>query len=175
MVKLYTRHGDEGMTSLMNGVRVSKSDDRIELLGEIDELSAQIGMVKVLLKESEKEKLSDIQMQLIQIMAGIASSDNKEYELKEEKISYIEKEIDEKEKLFSRSKQFILYGGCELSARLDVARAVVRRVERKFSKVKQNYGADKKAMQYMNRLSDYLYVWARYEDYKAHLYGEKQQ
>lgn len=69
------------------------------------------------------------------------------------------------ESLFPRIKDSVLYGGCEQSARLDMARAVARRAERRFRKAAVNYGADPKAMQYLNRLSDYLYVAARYADY----------
>ena len=79
----------------------------------------------------------------------------------------LEEEIDRIENSFPRIKDFVLYGGCELSARLDVARAVTRRAERRFRKVEQNYGADAKAVQYINRLSDYLYMCARYADYKV--------
>ena len=99
-MNIYTKNGDRGTTSLMNGISVSKADDRIE-------------------------------------------------------------------NSFPRIKDFVLYGGCELSARLDVARAVTRRAERRFRKVEQNYGADAKAVQYINRLSDYLYMCARYADYKV--------
>lgn len=71
------------------------------------------------------------------------------------------------ENSFPRVKEFVLYGGCEQSARLDMARAVARRAERRFRKAALKYGADPKAMQYLNRLSDYLYVAARYADYRA--------
>ena len=75
-------------------------------------------------------------------------------------------QIDKIENAFPREKKFILYGDCEASARLDVARSVARRAERCFKRVELQYHVDKKAMQYMNRLSDYLYIMARYEDYK---------
>lgn len=79
----------------------------------------------------------------------------------------MEEQIDELEAAFPRARDFVLYGGCELSARLDIARAVTRRAERRFRKVAQNYGADAKAMQYVNRLADYLYVEARFADHQA--------
>ena len=133
----------------MNGISVSKADDRIELVGTIDELNSFIGLAKVLADASLKESLAHIQRNLMLIMAGVAE------------------EIDRIENSFPRIKDFVLYGGCELSARLDVARAVTRRAERRFRKVEQNYGADAKAVQYINRLSDYLYMCARYADYKV--------
>ncbi len=174
-MKLYTKKGDSGMTSLMNGVQVSKTDDRVELLGTIDELSSHIGLAKILLSEDSKKELSSIQESLITIMAGIADPRNLNFKVKEEQITYIEEQIDKIENSFPREKKFILYGGCESSARLDIARAVARRAERRFRKVELHYGVDLKAMQYMNRLSDYLYILARYEDYKAKKHMEHPQ
>lgn len=166
-MKIYTKNGDDGKTSLMNGISVSKSDDRIELLGTIDELNSNIGLAKVIADEILSERLSLIQKELMQVMAQIADPRNLEYRLTKEETLALEEEIDRMEDLFPRAKEFVLYGGCELSARLDMARAVARRTERRFRKVAQNYGADSKAMQYINRLSDYLYVAARYADYSA--------
>lgn len=166
-MKIYTKNGDTGKTSLKNGISVSKSDDRIELLGTIDELSSNIGLAKVIADQTLSNRLSQIQKELIQMMAGIADPRNLDYRFTKEETLALEEEIDRLEDLFPRSKEFILYGGCEQSARLDVARAVARRAERRFRKVAQNYGADTKALQYINRLSDYLYVAARYADYRA--------
>lgn len=174
-MKLYTKKGDSGMTSLMNGMQVSKTDDRIELLGTIDELSSYIGFAKGLLDLETKEKLSSIQQLLITIMAGIADPRNLDFKIKEEQIVEIEEQIDLTENSFPREKKFILYGGCESSARLDVARAVARRAERRFHKVNLHYGVDLKAIKYMNRLSDYLYILARYEDYKQQKKAENPQ
>ncbi|MED9968218.1 MAG: cob(I)yrinic acid a,c-diamide adenosyltransferase [Blautia sp.] len=166
-MKVYTKNGDRGTTSLMNGLSVSKSDDRIELLGTIDELSSCIGLAKVLSDDKSKEELSHIQRNLIQIMAGIADPRDLNYRFSQEETTALEHAIDEMEAAFPRVKEFVLYGGCELSARLDFARSVARRAERRFRRVSQNYGADAKAVQYINRLSDYLYICARYTDYKV--------
>ena len=165
-MKIYTKNGDKGTTSLMNGLSVSKSDDRIELLGTIDELNSHIGLAKVIAGTKMKENLSHIQRNLMKIMAGVADPRDLNYRFQDEEILVLEQEIDEIESAFPRPKEFVLYGGCELSARLDVARAVARRSERRFRKVSQYYGADAKAAQYINRLSDYLYVCARYADEK---------
>ena len=73
-MKVYTKNGDRGTTSLMNGLSVSKSDDRIELLGTIDELSSCIGLAKVLSDDKAKVELSHIQRNLLQIMVGIADT-----------------------------------------------------------------------------------------------------
>ena len=164
-MKLYTKQGDSGMTSLMNGIKVAKHDDRMELLGTIDELSSHIGLAKVIAEPEIKDRLSKIQGELIQMMAKIADPHNSDYSFSEEQICYLERAIDKLEQAFPRRKEFVLYGGCELSARLDVARTIARRAERRFFKVSKSYNTDPKALQYMNRLSDYLYIEARHADY----------
>ena len=166
-MSIYTRNGDEGKTSLINEINVLKSDDRVELLGTIDELSSYIGFAKVLVEEYEKNILSEIQKDLMIIMAGVAHAENPDYFINIEKINNMEKEIDYLESLFSRKNEFVLYGECELSSRLDLARAIARKTERCFVKVSQNYIVDINAMKFLNRLSDYLYILARYVDYKV--------
>ena len=166
-MKIYTKKGDNGRTSLLNGTGVLKTDDRIELLGTIDELSSHIGLAKVLSGEQLRTELTHIQKNLMHIMSGVADPMKKDYRFDERETDTLEQWIDRIEDSFPRVKDFVLYGGCEQSARLDVARAVARRAERRFRLVAQKYIADKKAMQYVNRLSDYLYVAARYADYQA--------
>lgn len=166
-MKVYTKKGDRGNTSLANGMSVSKSDDRIELVGTIDELNSYIGHAKVISETRLKSSLTEIQRILMKIMAGVADPRNLDYRMTVQETSALEEKIDELEASFPRVKDFVLYGGCELSARLDIARAVTRRAERRFRKVSQNYGADAHAMQYMNRLADYLYIEARYADHQA--------
>lgn len=165
-MKLYTKQGDGGMSSLMHGVKVSKSDERLELLGTIDELNSHIGLAKVVAEPQLKEKLSLLQQELMILMAGIAAPRDQKYKIKEEQIVRMETEIDEMEATFERVKRFVLYGGCECSARLDLARAVARRAERVFQRVYQRYGADLVAKKYLNRLSDYLYMLARFADHQ---------
>lgn len=164
---IYTKCGDEGKTSLMNIKNIAKTDDRIELLGTIDELSSAIGLAKAASDAALKEYLSHIQKELMQLMAGIADFKNPQYRLNETEVTTLEQEIDRLETAFPRAKEFVLYGGSELSARLDMARAIARRAERRFHKVARSYGADHTAMHYLNRLSDYLYIAARYSDYIA--------
>lgn len=165
-MKLYTKQGDKGITSLANGIKVAKYDERMELLGTIDELSSHIGLAKVVAEAEVQDRLSKIQGELILMMAKIADPRNTDYSFKEEQILYLEQAIDRLENGFPRRKEFVLYGGCELSARLDVARATARRAERRFWKVAKAYNTDEKALQYMNRLADYLYIEARYADYR---------
>ena len=92
-MKLYTGTGDIGMTSLLNETKVSKADDRIELLGTIDELSSNIGLAKVVVKEEQKRELSAIQQVLLTVMAGIADSANADFRVNNEQITYIESQI----------------------------------------------------------------------------------
>lgn len=164
-MSIYTKKGDSGKTSLMDGISVSKSDDRIELLGTIDELNSSIGLAKVIADHPLYDDLARRQLELLQMMNGIADPRNPDHRFTKEETLTLEEGIDHMESLFPRIKDFVLYGGCEQSARLDMARAVARRAERRFRKAALKYGADPKAMQYLNRLSDYLYVAARYADY----------
>ncbi|HAG69748.1 MAG TPA: cob(I)yrinic acid a,c-diamide adenosyltransferase [Lachnospiraceae bacterium] len=163
-MKIYTGTGDTGRTSLLTGGRVSKTDDRIELLGTIDELNSAIGLAKAASPEELKEALSGKQRLLMKIMSGIADHTASSYKVTKEEVSGIEAEIDSLENSFPRVKDFVLYGGAELSARLDMARAIARRAERRFYKAAQYYEADSQALKYINRLSDYLYVAARFAD-----------
>ena len=164
-MSIYTKKGDSGKTSLMDGISVSKSDDRIELLGTIDELNSSIGLAKVIADHPLYDELARRQQELMQMMSGIADPRNPDHRFSKEETLILEEGIDHMESLFPRIKDSVLYGGCEQSARLDMARAVARRAERRFRKAAVNYGADPKAMQDLNRLSDYLYVAARYADY----------
>ena len=110
--------------------------------------------------------LEKIQETLITVMAGVADPYNREYHINDDKTQLLEEEIDRMEGLFDRPKKFILPGGTRLSAETDVARTVARRAERALASVGVKFGADTGAKKYMNRLADYLYVLARYEDAK---------
>lgn len=172
-MSIYTKKGDNGKTSLIDGISVSKSDDRIELLGTIDELNSAIGLAKVIADHPLYDELARRQQELMQMMSGIADPRNPEYRFSKEETLTLEEGINHMENLFPRIKDPVLYGGCEQSARLDMARAVARRAERRLRKTALNYGTDPKATQYLNRLSDYLYVTARYADYLFSSQSEK--
>ncbi len=166
-MNIYTKNGDKGTTDLVRTKNVSKSDDRIGLVGTIDELTSHIGVVKTLLTDGETIRmLEKIQETLITVMAGVADPYNREYHINDDKTQLLEEEIDRMEGLFDRPKKFILPGGTRLSAETDVARTVARRAERALASVGVKFGADTGAKKYMNRLADYLYVLARWEDVK---------
>lgn len=166
-MSIYTKGGDRGTTSLVRTKNVSKSDDRIQLVGTIDELTSHLGLVKTMIEDEENIRmLENIQRILITVMAGVADPYNKEYKLDEHTAEFLEQEIDRMEGLFQRPKEFILPGQCRLSAELDIARTVSRRAERALAAVSVKFGADNGAKIFMNRLADYLYVLARYTDAK---------
>lgn len=168
MIKVYTKKGDRGMTSLMRVPSIPKSDDRIELLGTIDELTSHIGEVKSFSDCPDfRGFLERIQKTLQVIMAGVADNGNFKYELKEEETTALEDEIDRLDGLYEREPHFVLPGGCRQSARLDVTRTVARRAERAMTRVSRSYGMRQEYLQYMNRLSDYLFTAARYLDSEA--------
>lgn len=166
-MKVYTKGGDDGTTGLLNGSRVPKTNERIELNGTIDELNSAIGLAKVLVCSDMKDTLEKIQRNLMTIMSGAADPTNRQFRFDEHETEKLEYKIDAMEDKFPRQKDFVLYGGCELSARFDMARSIARRAERRFYALHQKYGADRKALTYLNRLSDFLYIAARYSDFLA--------
>lgn len=166
-MNIYTKGGDKGTTSLVHTKNVSKSDDRIQLVGTIDELTSHLGLVKTMLKDEDTiQFLEKIQRTLITVMAGVADPYKRDYRIDDVKTEYLEDEINRMEGLFQRPKEFILPGKCRLSAEMDVARTVARRAERALATVSVKFGADNGAKKYMNRLADYLYILARYTDAK---------
>ncbi|WP_343248866.1 cob(I)yrinic acid a,c-diamide adenosyltransferase [Diplocloster hominis] len=165
-MSIYTRTGDSGMTSLMKEKNISKSDDRIQLLGTIDELTSNLGLVKADTDQTNVvEFLERIQNNLMTVMAKVADPFNKDYRLNKDEVTALEQEINRLESLFEREKKFILPGKTRRSAQMDVARTVARRAERWLVAVDKKYGGDQVIKQYMNRLADYLYMLARYTDY----------
>ena len=167
-MNIYTKGGDRGTTNLVHTKNVSKSDDRIQLVGTIDELTSHLGLVKTMLKDEDTISfLEKIQRTLITVMAGVADPYKRDYRIDEVKTEYLEEEINRLEALFNRPKEFIIPGKCRLSAEMDVARTVARRAERALATVSVKFGADNGAKKYMNRLADYLYILARYTDAKT--------
>lgn len=166
-MKRYTKNGDAGTTSLAHAKNVVKSDARVNALGALEELSSHIGLVKNLIREEETiQFLECIGQILMTIMSGISDALHNKYKVKEDAVHQLEKEIDTLETLFDCPTEQILSGKNSVSAQIDVARAVARRAERELSQVSVKFGSDVGAKQYLNRLSDYLYVLARYYDVK---------
>ena len=166
-MSIYTKNGDKGTTNLVHTKNVSKSDDRIQLEGTIDELSSHIGVLKTMIEDGEILRfLEKIQENLMKIADGVADPYNRDYKINDDRTELLEEEIDRLEGLFNLPKEASLPGTCRLSAEIDVTRAVARRAERDLATVSVKFGSDTGSKKYMNRLADYLYVLARYEEAK---------
>lgn len=168
-MKIYTKTGDGGSTSLVGGHRTEKYDLRVWAYGTIDEANSSIGVARSCIKEEElKESLLKIQKTLFEVGAELASLGTNYYEtrVKDEDITYLENTIDKLEELKPSQNGFIIPGGTVESAHLDVARTDVRRAERYISELKNHYEIHKNLLKYVNRLSDAIYAIARYIDYK---------
>ena len=164
-IKIYTKTGDTGKTSLVGGTRVSKSHERIEAYGTIDELNAFIGLLKDELSFDEiKENLLNIQENLFVLGSLIAYDGLKKVELpnlKEEDISILEKHIDEMETMLPNLKNFILPGGHIAVSKCHVCRVICRRSERLVIKLSENHEINPLHVKYLNRLSDYFFILSR--------------
>ena len=163
-MSIYTANGDKGTTNLVHTKNVSKSDDRIQLVGTIDELSSHLGLIKTMMSEADDIRfIENIQRTLNAVCSGVADPFNREFRTDDDRTGQLEEEISRLEGLFHcPEEENILPGSSRLSAELDIARAVARRAERDLAAVSVKFGADNGAKKYMNRLSDYLYVMARY-------------
>lgn len=168
-LKIYTKTGDKGTTSLIGGTKVSKSHIRIESYGTVDELNSWIGVVSDHLTDSPtRSTLKEIQDRLFTIGSSLACDPDKEPKLKipdlhEADVTFLEKEIDRMNESLPEMRAFILPGGGPAISFAHVARCVCRRAER-ICVGMQAEGMEVEALvtKYLNRLSDYLFVVARY-------------
>ena len=164
-MNIYTKNGDRGTTDLVHTKNVSKSDDRIQLVGAIEELTSHLGLVRTMTENQETEHfLEKIQGTLTSVISGVADPYNREYKLEDGQVELLEQEIERLQGLFHEPQSMILPGRSRLSAEIDIAWAVARRAERSLASVSVKFGADNGAKKYLNRLADYLYVLARYTD-----------
>ncbi|MFT3701131.1 MAG: cob(I)yrinic acid a,c-diamide adenosyltransferase [Agriterribacter sp.] len=174
--KIYTKTGDKGTTSLIGGSKVLKSHLRIEAYGTVDELNAHIGLCKdVLSDEPSMQVLHTIQENLFTVGALMACEAGKETKMKlpnisEEDVVLLEEEIDRMETSLTPLKTFILPGGHISVSYLHIARCVCRRAERCYVRLGEEENAvDDTILKYLNRLSDYLFVLARYTAALLHI------
>lgn len=164
-MEVYTGYGDKGMTDLSHTKNVSKSDDRICLMGSVEELVSHIGLVRVLVDDVDVVRmLEKISETLKKIIDGVSDPYNREFKVSEDRTELLEEEIGRMKEIFSGEKLPILPGDSRVAAEVDVTRAVARRAERELALVSVKFGSDTGAKKYMNRLSDYFYVLARYVD-----------
>ncbi|GAC1429263.1 MAG: cob(I)yrinic acid a,c-diamide adenosyltransferase [Chitinophagaceae bacterium] len=169
MAKIYTKTGDKGTTSLIGGTKISKSDTRIEAYGTVDELNSYIGLCRDLLSDEQNRKiLLEIQDRLFTIGSSLACDPVKEPkmripDLKETDVTWLENEIDRMNETIAPMKFFILPGGHPILSHLHIARCVCRRAERGCVRLAaESPGEEAIIIQYLNRLSDYLFVLGRY-------------
>lgn len=167
-MKIYTKTGDKGTTSLFGGKRVAKHNIRIDSYGTVDELNANLGLVRDQdLDTRSKEAVIKIQEKLFTLGAILASdpakasNTSKVPQLKEEDIEFLEKEIDRMNEILPEMTHFVLPGGHTAVSHCHVARTVCRRAERICAALFNLEPFDEKVLQYLNRLSDYLFVLAR--------------
>jgi cob(I)alamin adenosyltransferase len=169
ITKVYTRTGDEGLTSLIGGKRVSKDSLRVNAYGDIDELNAVLGIARSQAKDNEiKTIISAIQNDLFIIGADLASPmDIVAPRIKANNISQLERTIDKFLKELDPLKEFILPTGTGGGHYLHLARTVARRAERSIVKLKKEEKINENVLKYVNRLSDLLFVMARIENKRA--------
>ena len=173
-MKIYTKKGDDGKTSLIGGVRVSKASIRIDSYGTVDELNSYIGWLRDLcFRQEQKEILLEIQDRLFTIGSHLASDPKKSImelpKLYESDIIFLEENIDKMNEELPEMKSFILPGGHSAVSCCHVARCICRRAERATVLLSENDSVDNTIIKYLNRLSDFLFVLARIlsKDFKA--------
>jgi cob(I)alamin adenosyltransferase len=165
-MKVYTKTGDKGKTSLYGGTRVAKSDKRIDAYGNIDELNAYIGWLRDQPVNAEREALlKEIQDRLFTIGSILASSPEKRNlkkpDLVEADVELLESAIDLMEIDLEPLRYFVLPGGNSIVSFCHIARTVCRRAERSIVLLNQSDDVPDLVIQYINRLSDYLFVLSR--------------
>ena len=164
-MEVYTGYGDKGMTDLSHTKNVSKSDDRVCLMGSVEELMSHIGLVRVLVSDGDVVRmLEKISETLKKITDGVSDPYNREFKVNEDRTELLEEEIGRMKEIFFGERLPILPGDSRVAAEIDVTRAVARRAERELALVSVKFGSDTGAKKFMNRLSDYFYVLARYVD-----------
>jgi cob(I)alamin adenosyltransferase len=175
VVKIYTKKGDDGTTSLWYGGRVPKHHGRTEAYGALDEACSQLGLARALCDPSAAELAADIlrlQDELFVAGAELATAPEASERLEdgvsrttEEMVAELEQRIDRYMSEVELPPQFVIPGGNPLSAQLDVARTVIRRAERRISSLaEEGELASETVIHFVNRASDYAYAMARFAD-----------
>ena len=169
ITKVYTKRGDKGETDLLGGSAARKDSLKVESYGCIDETSSFIGLARYYTKNKViKERLKEIQNKLL-VLGGILASDDRGKEMmkdqiKEEDIKLLEEYIDEYNQKLPPLTHFILPGDDEVAAHFHVARTIVRRAERRIVSLAAQEDLNPLIQKYVNRLSDLMFVLARYSE-----------
>lgn len=165
-MKIYTKTGDKGQTSLIGGTRVPKDDIRIEAYGTVDELNSWLGVIRDSVNESHTRQLIvEIQNKLFTIGSHLASDPEKSRmklpEITDEHVAVLEKEMDAIDSAVPPMKNFVLPGGHLTVSYCHVARCVCRRAERCVIHLAGTAPVEEVIVRYLNRLSDYLFMLSR--------------
>ncbi|SMO56403.1 cob(I)yrinic acid a,c-diamide adenosyltransferase [Fodinibius sediminis] len=169
-MKIYTKRGDSGRTSLFGGQRVSKSEQRIQAYGTVDELNSFLGLAASYeLSDHGRQRIKKIQRMLFVLGADLATPSSSQTRIErtsQEDVEFLEEAIDEMEQELDPLKNFILPGGSQAGATLHIARTICRRAEREVVACQQaeNSKVSDLSIRFLNRLSDFLFVMARYEN-----------
>lgn len=173
MIKIYTKTGDKGQTSLYDGKRVDKNSTRVESYGTIDELNSNIGFARTFCTDEDiRDILFKIQRSLFNVAGELATenADNFPERVNEKDIAWLEQIIDHYLDLMNRDEvfQFIIPGSNAFCAGLHVSRTVCRRAERRILTLAEEVSIREDLIKYINRLSDTLYTLARYSETELH-------
>lgn len=165
---IYTRKGDKGKTSLFDGKKVWKFDRQVEAYGTIDELNSAIGAASSFISDHLiLKELEEIQNDLLEIGSSLAVSSTLPVDQLSKRPEEFEKLIDSLTHQMPELREFILPGGSKGAALLHIARTITRRAERNIVQLSQKRPIDKTILTYLNRLSDLLFTFARFENYKS--------
>jgi len=172
LTRIYTRGGDEGETSLVGGRRVAKHDLRVEAYGTVDEANAVLGLARLRAKGALAAMLARIQNDLFDLGADLATPHEGgkakgALRIVAAQVKRLEREIDGLNAKLKPLDSFVLPGGSELAASLHGARTVVRRTERHAVALAKREAINPEAIKYLNRLSDHLFVLARFANAKG--------
>ena len=173
ITRVYTKTGDKGETSIIGGFRVKKSCERLEAYGTVDELSSHLGLLAALLPDGEdRDMIVRIQNNLFNVCTNLATDQSQtplydSAKLAEGEIELLEREVDKIMNLLPERQGFILPGGTQAAAQAHVCRTVCRRAERRIVALSEVAQISPETQQYVNRLSDYLFVFAKKINFNA--------
>ena len=166
-MKVYTKTGDEGLTSLFTGERVEKDSPRVDVYGTVDEINSALAIARNFSEVPEiRKKIYELQKILPRLMADLASVD-KPALIKDSDIKNLEDDIDIIDKNLPPLKNFVIPGDTKAGAFLDLARTITRRAERQLYKMTHFETFHDEDRIFLNRLSDYLFMLMRAEDFSA--------
>ena len=166
-MKIYTKKGDSGHTSLIDGQIVNKHNLSVDAYGTVDELNSFLGLLKDYIKdETIKDILNNIQPKLFSIGSILASGKKQnmleKVKIEKKDVKYIEFHIDSMNNELPELKNFIIPGGHKISSYSHVCRSICRRAERRISELNNEQSVDPIILSYINRLSDFFFVLSRY-------------